>query len=223
MIVAERKPFSEILEMVANYNKILVVGCGTCVTVCYAGGEKEVGVLASSLRMARATKDKEIEVLEATITRQCEYEYVDPLKELIDQVEAVISMGCGIGVQTIAERFPDKMVYPALNTKHMGLPTDQGVWAERCAACGQCVLHNFGAVCPVARCSKSLLNGPCGGSEKGKCEVDPENIECGWQLIYDRLKQLNRLDLLETNVPPKDWSTSRDGGVRRVVREDMEK
>ena len=88
--------------------------------------------------------------------------------------------------------------------------------------CGECVLDLTGGICPIARCSKSLLNGPCGGSQDGMCEVDPDNIPCGWQLIYDRLKSLGRLDLLEVNLPLKDWSTAHDGGVRTTERKDVQ-
>lgn len=220
MIIAEQKPIQEIKEMIANYRKVLMVGCGTCVTVCMAGGEKEVGILASALRMALKLEGKEIEFIETTIERQCEWEFVDQLKKKVAQVEAILSLGCGIGVQALAERLGDIPVYPALNTKFLGLPEQQGVWIETCGACGNCGLHKFGGICPIARCSKSLLNGPCGGSNNGKCEIDPE-IPCGWQLICDRLKTLGRLETLEDIKPAKDWSTSRDGGPGRIVREDM--
>lgn len=220
MIIAERKPISEILEMIKDYNKILVLGCGTCVTICLTGGEKEAGILSSMLKMDRKKKGQELEVIEETIERQCEYEFVDTIKQKVTECEAIISMACGIGVQTIAERFNDKPVYPALNTVFLGLPVEQGVWKERCGACGNCVLDKTGGICPIIRCSKSLLNGPCGGSQDGKCEINKE-IDCAWQLIYDRLKVLGKLESLEEIMPPKDWSTSRDGGPREMIREDM--
>jgi hypothetical protein len=135
-------------------------------------------------------------------------------------VDAVLSMACGVGVQFMSEVFEGKVVLPALNTKFYGATLEQGVWSERCVGCGSCVLGKFGGVCPVARCSKSLLNGPCGGSKDGKCEVDPENIPCGWQLIYDRMKGLGLLSRLEENEPIKDWRTGRDGGPGKIVRED---
>jgi hypothetical protein len=130
-------------------------------------------------------------------------------------------MACGVGVQFASEVFPGKRVVPALNTRFYGANLEMGVWAERCAGCGSCVLEKFGGICPIARCSKSLLNGPCGGSQNGKCEVDPQNIDCGWQLIYDRMKSLGMLDRLEENQPVKDWSAGRDGGPGKIVREDV--
>jgi hypothetical protein len=107
-----------------------------------------------------------------------------------------------------------------LNTSFLGLPKEQGVWAERCAACGDCILHLTGGICPIARCSKSLLNGPCGGSEDGHCEIDPE-VDCAWQLIYDRLTSMNKTHVLLNIQPPKNWKTSRDGGPRKIVRPDL--
>lgn len=220
MIVAEQKPLDEIRQLVSPFNKVLVLGCGTCVTVCFAGGEKEVGVLASSLRMATKLDGHEIQFLEATVQRQCEYEYNEAIADLLPQVDAVLSIACGIGVQTMNEQFPGTLTLPGLNTTFLGQPTEQGVWEERCQACGNCVLGTTGGICPIARCSKSLLNGPCGGSQNGVCEVDPET-PCAWQLIYDRMVALGRLDLLLEPNPVKDWRTSRDGGPRKIIREDL--
>lgn len=220
MIVAEQKPLAEIKELISSFNKVLVLGCGTCVTVCFAGGEKEVGVLASALRMATRLDGKEIEFIEATVQRQCEYEYNELVADTLSQVDAVVSLACGIGVQTMNEQFPNVLTLPGLNTAFLGQPTEQGVWEERCQACGNCVLGTTGGICPIARCSKSLLNGPCGGSQNGVCEVDPE-VPCAWQLIYDRMTALGKLDLLMELNQMKDWSTSRDGGIRKIIREDL--
>ncbi|MEW6308346.1 MAG: methylenetetrahydrofolate reductase C-terminal domain-containing protein [Bacillota bacterium] len=219
MIVGERKPVESILAMLAPHGKVLLAGCGTCVTVCLAGGEKEVGVLAAALRLARQAEGKPLEVVEATIERQCEHEFVEELAAKLAGAEAILSLGCGAGVQTIAERYADLPVYPGLNTSFIGIPVKHGDWAERCAACGDCILDSTGGICPIARCSKSLLNGPCGGSAEGKCEVS-EDTDCAWQLIFDRLKAQRRLELLAEVRPPKDWSRHRDGGPRRIVRED---
>ena len=223
MIIAERKPFDELYECAKKHQKVLLLGCGTCVTVCMAGGEKEVGILASQMALAAKERGDEIAVTEHTITRQCDDEFFDETTaRKIAEADAVISMACGVGVQFCVERYGEAVVYPGLNTTFYGATVEQGVWSERCAGCGDCVLATFGGVCPVARCSKSLLNGPCGGSADGKCEVDPENIDCAWQLIYDRMERLGRLDELETNQPMKDWSTNRDGGPRTITREDMQ-
>lgn len=220
MIVAEQKPLAEIKDMLDGYEKVLVVGCGTCVTVCFAGGEKEVGILASALRMATKLDGNGVNFDEVTVQRQCEWEYIDPLAESLENYDAILSLGCGIGVQTLAERFPDKRVLPALNTTFLGQPTEQGVWEERCQACGNCILDQTGGICPIARCSKQLLNGPCGGSQNGECEIDPE-VPCAWQLIWERMSALGLLDRLMELQPARDWSTSRDGGPRRIIRDDL--
>ncbi len=220
MIVAEQKPLEEIRDLIDEANNVLVVGCGTCVTVCFAGGEKEAGILATSLRMKTKLDGEPKDVTHTTVQRQCEWEYIDPLNDQIGEVDAVISLGCGIGVQALAERYPDAVIVPGLNTSFLGLPTEQGVWEERCAACGECILGLTGGICPIARCAKQLLNGPCGGSQEGVCEIDPET-PCAWQLIYEKLAAQDRLHLLMEIQPPKDWSTSRDGGPRKITREDL--
>jgi len=220
MIVAEGKPIKEILAMIAPYDKILVVGCKGCVTVCSTGGEKEVGILSSALRLARQAQGKSLEIKEVTLERQCDTEYLEPLRENIDQYPAILSLACGAGIQFLAEKFRKHPVFPGVDTQFIGVAEEQGVWTERCQACGNCVLDRTGGICPVARCSKSLFNGPCGGSKGGKCEIDSQ-VDCGWQLIYDRLKELDQLDKLEIILPVKDWSTSRGGGPRKRVREDL--
>jgi len=222
MITAERKPMEELIECLRPYNRILLVGCNECVTVCAAGGRKEVGILSSALQMAFKTEGKTLEIKEMTLERQCDPEYVEELVTHIDQAEAVMSMACGCGVQEIARRFKDKPVYPAVNTTFMGASERQGVWSERCQGCGECVLGLTGGICPIARCSKQLLNGPCGGSTNGKCEVDPD-IDCAWQLIWDRLKALGIEDRYEENIAAKDWRTGRGGGPRKIIREDLVK
>jgi ferredoxin len=220
MIVAHRKNVQELKAALAKHKKILVLGCGTCVTVCLAGGEREVGMLSSALRIAYKVDGEEHEIVEKTIERQCENDFIEEILPLVQGVDAVLSLACGAGVQAIAERYPLIPVYPGVDTKFIGILQEQGVWTEKCAACGKCVIGAYGAVCPLTRCSKGLLNGPCGGSRDGKCEVSPD-IECGWQLIYDRLKAIGQLDRLLEPAPLTDWSKSHEGGARKIVREDQ--
>lgn len=220
MIVAEQKSLEEIKNLVGSAQNVLVVGCGTCVTVCFAGGAREAAILAASLRMASRLEGDPKNVQDVTVQRQCEWEYLDQIADQVQAADLVLSLGCGIGVQAIAEHFPQSWVVPGLNTSFLGLPLEQGVWAERCAACGDCLLGLTGGICPIARCSKSLLNGPCGGSENGHCEINPD-VPCAWQLIYDRLTSLGKQHLLLEIQPPKNWSRSRDGGPRKIVRPDL--
>ncbi|MBI2864223.1 MAG: methylenetetrahydrofolate reductase C-terminal domain-containing protein [Chloroflexi bacterium] len=220
MIKAQQKPFDEIRGMLGNAKNVLILGCGTCVTICFAGGEKEVAILASLLRMAEDIDNGDRQFREHTVKRQCEWEFLDGAAEEVKNADLVVSLACGIGVQATAQRYPDKPVVPGVNTSFLGLILEQGIWSERCVACGNCVLDKTGGICPVARCSKSLLNGPCGGSVGGKCEISPE-VDCAWQLIHDKLTAAGRAEELEEITPPKDWRTSQSGGPRKIVREDL--
>lgn len=220
MITAERKPMEEILEYVNPYSRILLVGCNECVTVCAAGGRKEVGVLSSALQMVYMKEGRTLEVKELTLERQCDPEYVEELVSHADQAEAILSMACGCGVQEVAKRFPNKVVFPMVNTKFMGASERQGVWAERCQGCGDCLLGLTGGVCPIARCSKQIMNGPCGGSTGGKCEISPD-VDCAWHLIWERLKSLGLEDTYEDITAAKDWRPGGHGGPRKIIREDM--
>ena len=220
MIVAKKKPIEEIIEEVKDYKKILILGCNECVTVCEAGGKKEVAVLASALRMYFMNQGKDIKIEEVTLERQCDHEYLEEIRNIIDQYEAVISLACGVGVQFMAEKYHKTPVLPGVDTCFMGVTEERGVWSERCQGCGHCILARTGGICPVSRCAKRLFNGPCGGSTKGSCEID-KDLPCAWQLIVDRLEELGKMEDYETITPIKDWSTERAGGPRKIVREDV--
>ena len=205
MIVAEQKNIEEIAQMIAPYEKVLILGCGTCVTVCGAGGEREVSFLHNALRVAQTrSKNGTHEFTEYTIKRQCDPEFLDQLSGRLDDVDAVLSLGCGIGVQAIAERFPDVYVFPGVNTQFMGMPMEWGVWDEKCAACGDCRLGETAGICPITRCTKGILNGPCAGTKNGKCEVSKE-MDCAWVQIYDRLERLQQLDNMRRYYPPRNY------------------
>jgi len=220
MIVADKKPIEEIIDYVKDFQKILIAGCNECVTVCEAGGKKEVGILASALRMYFMNEGKKVDIDEVTLERQCDHEYLEEIRDRIDQYDAVLSLACGVGVQFMAEKYFSTPVLPGVNTCFMGAAEERGVWSERCQGCGQCILGRTAGICPISRCAKRLLNGPCGGSTKGKCEIS-KDLDCAWQLIIDRLKELDRFDDYEEIMPIKDWSTERAGGPRKVVREDV--
>lgn len=222
MITAEQKPMEEIREMIAPYRRILVLGCGSCVAECAAGGEKETGMLASTLRMASKMDKKDVVIEEKTLDRQCVNEFVIQLDDLIDQYDAVLSLGCGAGVQVVAEMYPEVPIIPALDTGFLGETKSQGLWMENCLGCGDCMLHYFGGICPLARCSKQLLNGPCGGSMEGICEVNPE-VPCAWQMIIERLENFQVLERLEEVYPPKNWSKKQGKGPRKIIREDQQR
>lgn len=217
MIIAERKDLARSIEMLEGRRSVLVAGCRSCVAVCHAGGEREVAALAEALRLHAAAGRTERSVGTVTVERQCEKEWVREIAPMVGGRDAILSLACGVGVQVLQEAFPDVQVLPGLNTSNMGAPVEQGVYEERCGGCGDCTLHLTGGICPVARCSKSLLNGPCGGSQDGRCEVDPDT-PCAWDLIYRSVLRLGRPELLEVSIPPKDWTSAWHGGPRRIVR-----
>ena len=200
MLVAHQKPFEEILSYIQGYKSILVAGCGSCVSICHAGGLRETEAMASKIR-----RDTDIKVSSVTIERQCEDEFVRELARVIKGVDAVLSLGCGAGVQLISEMYPSIPVYPGLNTKFVGTSHNRNVFIERCRSCGDCRLGSTAGICPVTRCAKGLQNGPCGGSENGMCETG-DGRECAWCLIIERMKEQGRLDELYTFNEPGLWN-----------------
>ncbi|MDY6950943.1 MAG: methylenetetrahydrofolate reductase C-terminal domain-containing protein [Thermodesulfobacteriota bacterium] len=221
MITLEQKPFEEIERMTKGRGRLLVLGCETCAAMSLAGGKKEAEALAAAIDVARKMSGDKSEVSYDAVARQCEPEFIDMTEKEVAQCDAVLSLACGAGVQLLAEQFPDKVILPGCNTTFLGVTEKLGVWSERCAGCGNCILDKTAGLCPIARCSKQLLNGPCGGSMDGKCEISKE-VDCVWQLIIDRLTKLNRLEMLEEIFPVKDWSPAGHGGPRKMVREDLE-
>ena len=220
MIVGEQKPLEEIWEMVRQHKNVTVFGCNTCVAVCHQGGNKEAEILASLLRMKATREELEIQFVDSGIERQCEHEFFEKAEGLLQNSEAVLSLACGIGVQFVATKYPKTPVYPALNTTFLGDVIKPGVFTEKCQGCGDCVLGATGGVCPISRCAKRVLNGPCGGSANGKCEISRE-VDCAWQLIIDRLDAMGKMENYEKLSSLKDWSRDRAGGPRSFKLEDF--
>jgi hypothetical protein len=213
--------------MLKSFDRILLSGCDTCVAECVAGGRKEVAELAAALKMAFQMAGKDVvDIRENSVDRQCIHEFLLDVVELAQDADAVLSLACGAGVQALAARLPETPVFPALNTLFIGETAERGLWLENCRGCGDCMLGWTGGICPVSRCAKSLLNGPCGGPKNGLCEINlarefnPE-VPCAWLQIYDRLASLGQLDRLTKLCPPKDWSQGDAGGPRRVLRPDQ--
>jgi len=220
MIIAERKSINEIMDMIQDASRILVLGCRGCVTVCSAGGEREVEILASLIRLGKKKVGQQAEVLEGTLVRQCDKEYIDTIDQWDGRYDAIVSMACGVGVNFIANLRPADKVYPAVNTSFFGGSAEQGIWSEQCAGCGDCILHLTGGLCPVARCAKSLMNGPCGGSVNGRCEIHPD-VPCIWQSIHDRLERIGKKESMLRVAPIRDWRTAGHGGPRKAERKDL--
>ncbi|MBW1996502.1 MAG: methylenetetrahydrofolate reductase C-terminal domain-containing protein, partial [Deltaproteobacteria bacterium] len=186
------------------YKKILTLGCGTCVAVCLAGGEREVDILNAQLAMARKLDNDPVELGAYTPERQCDREYLEELDGMVGEYEAILSLACGAGVQFVAERYPDKPVFPAVDTTFIGVNQDVGWYEERCRSCSSCVLGMTGGICPVTMCAKGLFNGPCGGTNKGMCEVSSEQ-PCAWHMIYERLEKQGRLECMMKISPLPEW------------------
>jgi hypothetical protein len=222
LIIIEQKPLDEILSHIVEgkHRNILIAGCDGCNQP--PRGLREAKTLGLLLEMGSKLKNIDLKWNATTVVKQCDNRVVaTSLRPLVEEVDAVLALSCGVGTQVVAEVFPELPVYPAQNTKFVGSEErEQGNAYEKCHACGDCILDKTAGICPIARCAKSLLNGPCGGSQDGKCEVG-DGRDCAWQLIYDRLKAFGRLDSLDEIMPPKDWSTSSHGGVRQIVREDL--
>jgi ferredoxin len=217
MITGKLKPFDEIVSSIEQYRNILILACGSCVTVCLSGGDREAHALARDLSASGPAGATERSITVRTIQRQCEADLVKTFLEIPPDTDVILSLACGAGVQTLAETFGEIPVIPALNTTFLGALDEQGVWREKCQGCGDCVLTHTAGICPIARCAKHLLNGPCGGSIEGKCEIGGET-DCAWQLIIDRLKKMGRLDEYGKILSAKDWSTDGAGGPRSMRR-----
>ncbi len=214
MVKGKRKPINEIKSVISGYSKILVVGCGGCVSVCLAGGQKEVLELVEDLKSSSGGGN--IGQLEAyTVERQCNQKFLLELDDMAGCSDCIVSMACGAGVQYLAERFPKLPVFPALNTIAIGVDREIGVYEEKCRACGQCVLAYTGGICPVTKCAKGLFNGPCGGTNKGMCEID-NTIPCAWNDIYNRLSDQGRLDNIIKIQEPMQWENQ----IQRTIVQD---
>ena len=221
MIIGEWKPLPQLIEKLQSHNNVLLVGCSTCVAECATGGEREVETLAPLLKMGLAKLGKNIEITTHTLERQCEWEFVEQIADQIPNVDAVMSLACGIGVQCLAERYPELAVYPGINTTALAVRQEEGLWEARCSACGNCLLDQTFGLCPITRCAKSLQNGPCGGTRaEGKCEIDPET-NCIWYRIFERAKARGKIEELLKIQQTMDWSNSKHGGPKRMLRKDL--
>ena len=206
MIVTKKKPIEEILRALGDASRIFIIGCGDCATTCESGGEKEILEMKALLESSGKTVTGWAIPDSPCIASQTKLHFAKN-KKAVDNSDVFLVLACGLGAQSVLENDRNKRpVYIGCDTVFGSILDASGHgFFERCAMCGECVLNITAGICPVARCAKSLLNGPCGGSNKGKCEVDKNN-DCAWILIYNRLKELNRLDSLKSIKPAKDHS-----------------
>jgi len=215
MLISEQKPIEEILSYLDGDKSIFLIGCKGCAEGWGSGGEKQVAEMKNTLQERGKAVSGSVVVdmlCDSTLTKLKLRAY----KKEVAAADSILVLTDGAGVQTVAE-LVNKVVHPGCNTLSSGGAHAEWKEAERCLECGDCVLEFTGGLCPIARCSKHLLNGPCGGSQGGKCEVDPD-IPCVWQQIVDRLAKLGQLDKLERLVTPKNWSVSLISGppVKRL-------
>jgi hypothetical protein len=203
MILTEKKPIEEIRESLTNSKKVFILGCGTCAALAQTGGEEQVK------EMAQLLNDKEI-VGTAVVETPCDMRTLKrdlrAISASLNAADAVLVLSCGVGVQTLVE-LTGKNVTPALNTKFIGMTKHIGEFYQRCLACGNCILDETGGICPISRCPKGLLNGPCAGHMDEKCEVDREK-DCVWVLIYKRMRDIGQLDKFREFRKPRNYQIS---------------
>ena len=206
MIVTQKKEFDEILKFIGDKKKVFIVGCGDCATTCKTGGEEEIKEMKRLLEAKGKVVTGWAIPDSPCIASQVKL-YFAKNKKAIDETEVFLILACGLGAQSVLDNDRAKRsVVIGCDTLFGSILDKTGAgFFERCAMCGECVLNITGGICPVTRCAKGLLNGPCGGSDKGKCEVDKEK-DCAWILIYNRLKELGLLNNLKARKPAKDYS-----------------
>ena len=205
MIITKQKDFKEILKHLETAKSVFLIGCGECSTTCKTGGEEDIKRIKEALEKEGKAITGYAIPSAPCIAAKVKLELAKNRKT-IESSDAILVLACGLGTQSVKENLRSQTpIHVGCDTLFMGAIDSGGVFLEKCSACGDCVLELTGLICPVTRCSKGLLNGPCGGQNKGKCEVD-KNRDCAWILIYNELKKNNSLGLLRQINPPKDHS-----------------
>jgi len=199
--ITKQKPLAEVLELLGGMERVFIIGCGTCTTLAHTGGQAEVGAMKEKMQEAGkgVTGTLVIPVACDNLTEEA----IQQNLPAMSQSQGLLIMTCAFGVQTIS-RFLDIPVIPALDTLFIGKEMGPGLFQEICLQCGECILGETGGICPVTSCHKGLVNGPCGGTQEGKCEVD-RNKDCAWTLIYERLQKQGRLAAMRKFQPAKNY------------------
>jgi len=197
------KKLAEVVSACDPAARVLIIGCNGCPIGMETGGPQQLEKAAEALRKAGKTIIGQI-MIDMVCNKALVGIRLGRRATAVRSADAIVIYSCGVGVQSVAN-MTMKPVVPGLNTISVG--GLQGLWPskERCGQCGDCLLAYTGGICPITACSKSLVNGTCGGTKDGKCEVSP-NKDCGWYLIYERLKKLGRLDDLKRMNSPRDHS-----------------
>lgn len=217
-IITTKKPFEEVLGALKNTKKITLVSCASCAAMCQTGGTE------GAKEMAEKLEKEGFEIVTVIVPEEvCDNRVMmkdfRKIDDELGQTDAILTLSCGLGVasiiQVLEKKHPEIPVFIGTNTEFMGMTERIGRFYMRCRGCGDCLLNETGGICPITTCAKSLMNGPCGGMVRGKCEVGNYEKDCGWVLIYNRLKEIGRLDLFTKLRDPVDWSES--GHQREVV------
>ncbi len=214
MIITTSKPFEEVLKELEGKDKVFIVGCGSCAATCETGGEPEVAAMKEKLEAEGKTVTGGIVYEEVCHELNTKRKFREN-KEATEGADAFLVMCCGAGTQSVREA-TEKTVEPACDTVFLGNIQRLGNFQEKCSICGECVLADFGAICPVTRCHKGILNGPCGGTDNGKCETDKDK-DCAWTLIYNQLEKEGKLENFHKIYSCKNWQASMKPG--RVIFE----
>ena len=205
MIITQKRDHKQLLENIKDYNSFFLIGCSECATLCGTGGDPELQEMKELLESEGKKVTGTFVAKTGCQVLGTKVELKKNFKGEVDDAECILVMSCGAGTQSAVELYKDKPVYPTNDSLFLGNMTRMQMFDERCSLCGECILDRTGGICPVTACPKGLLNGPCGGTNEGKCEVSPD-IDCAWTKIYIRLKQIDRLDDMKKMNEPKNWS-----------------
>jgi len=208
-VITTKKPFEEVLAALKNVNKIALISCGSCAAMCQTGGTEGAKEMKEKLE-AEGFEITTVIVPEEVCDQRVMKKDLRKIDNELKNSDAILTLSCGVGVASLIEvlknKYPKLPVFTGLNTEFIGMTERIGRFYMRCRGCGQCLLNETGGICPITTCAKSLMNGPCGGMVNGKCEVGNYERDCGWVLIYKRLKEIGRLDLFEKLRDPLDWT-----------------
>ena len=215
MIISKQKPFDEILSALKENNRVFLVGCAKCATVCKSGGEEEIWQMQEALTIAGKEITGSLVIDEACHMLRAQRD-LRGKKEMVDEADALLVLACGAGIHSVSTGTTKRTV-AGLDTLFLGNIRRFGQFEQRCSLCGSCLLTETGGICPVTTCAKGLLNGPCGGMDNGQCETDPD-LECAWQQIYQRMEAMGRTADLKQYAPAKDFSKMLKPGKLKVAK-----
>jgi hypothetical protein len=215
MIITQKRDQKELMENIKKHKRFFLLGCSECATLCGTGGEPELNALKEELQKQGKEVTGTFVAKTGCQVLGTKVELKKSSKEALEKTDCILVMSCGAGTQSAVELFENKAVYPTNDSLFLGNMTRMQMFDERCSLCGECILDQTGGICPITACPKGLLNGPCGGTNEGKCEVSPD-IDCAWVRIYNRMKKIDQLDDMKKPIKPKNWSAHRKPMSRNV-------